>query len=404
MTKIIPLQPVYLTDRSRIVTRGECRRRRYLTYDFDVNGAPLGIQRRSVSLPLLDGSELHEGHALLLKGQPLEKVVAAIRASYAETVHSKGVHGEADPDQLIREQTSLLEAMLRAFELEWLPRILDEYEVLDIELPRQWEMVPGLKMSLRLDTFLRRRGDNALVTLDYKSMAYMREGWARKMERSRQTALYTLAASELLGEPVEIAYLATAKGTRRTDTAKSSPFFEQKIQASPYLYAYALRGDVGTVYQTAYTSKKGYKKIRTYDEMPLADWMDWLWKNERDTVKENFTFIPPLAPTPQQQQRVKALEVREELEYLENVRRYKDMRDRALESGNEILLAQADEYLDLIAAPRNEENCFKYGAEYACPFESDVCFNEGSLDNVLEDGAFVAREPHHATELLEEAA
>jgi hypothetical protein len=51
---IIPL--TYITDRSRIVTREECERKRYLNYDFDINGEPMGIQRRAASLPLLKTS------------------------------------------------------------------------------------------------------------------------------------------------------------------------------------------------------------------------------------------------------------------------------------------------------------------------------------------------------------
>jgi hypothetical protein len=42
-----PLDKPYLTDRSRIVKRADCRRARYLNYDFDIDGEMVGIQRRA---------------------------------------------------------------------------------------------------------------------------------------------------------------------------------------------------------------------------------------------------------------------------------------------------------------------------------------------------------------------
>lgn len=397
------MKTIALIDRSRIVDREDCERKRYLAFDFDLNGTSTpGLQRKEMSLPLLNGDELHIAHARVLGGQAVETVVAQIIASYRTRVKARGVFGEQNPDHLIAEQSMMLEGMLRAFVYEWLPRILEEYDIVSIEKPQRWEIHPGLLVSFRFDVVLRRKADGQLVILDYKSMPYIKEDWGPRMENSRQTTLYVLAAQEMFGEPVEIAYLGTVKGTWRKDTARSSPFFEQKIQATPYLYAYALKGGAGTVYQTAYTSKKGFQKIRTYEEMPLKEWMDWLWKNERQTVKEQFVFNPPYAQTPVQMERIKRLVVHEELEYLANVEKYHAMRDEALRTGNETLLAKAQEFLDLIAAPMRDESCLKYGLDSKCQFYG-LCHNEGSLDNVMYDGEFEPREPHHVT-LGEEAA
>jgi hypothetical protein len=393
---------IQLIDRSRIVDRENCERKRYLAFDFDLNGSTTrGIQRKEMSLPLLNGDELHIAHARVLGGQDIDSVVKQIMTSYESRVKTRGIYGEANPTQLIREQSNLLSAMLIAFAYVWLPRILDEYDVVTIEKPERWEIAPGLMVSFRFDTMLRRKSDGQLVTLDYKSMPYISEGWAQKMERSRQTSLYVAGAQELYGEPVEIAYLGTVKGTWRKDTARSSPFYEQKIQASPYLYAYTLKGGVGDVYQTAYTSKKGFQKVRTYEEMPIREWMDWMWHNERDVVNEQFTFVPPFSQTPQEMARIRALVVHEELEYLENIDRYHAMRDEALKTGNEALLAKAQEFLDLVAAPMRDEHCFIYGMENKCAFYN-ICHNEGAMENVMDDGEFEAREPHHVT--LQEAA
>jgi hypothetical protein len=391
---------IYLTDRSRIVTREECERKRYLNYDFDVFGEPMGIQRREASLPLLNGTEIHEAHAKVLAGYDIEKTVAEMRERYQKTFDARGVYTSDDSEHLLAEQMNMLEALLRAFARLWMPRILAEYDVVNIEQSHDWQLAPGLVQKLRFDTMVRRKSDKALIILDWKSMKYISEAWALKLERSRQTSLYTQAAEELYGEPVEIAYVGMVKGAWRKDTAKSSPFFGQKIQATPFLYAYTL--DASDLWQTAYTNRKGFRKVRIADEMPIVKWVDWLFEHEFDTVNAQFTFIPPFNPTPRERRRVKELVVREELSYLADILVYKKMLKKAQETGDGNLLQQAQDYLDFVAAPMRDENCAKYGEENLCSFYH-VCHSEGALDTVLMGDEFEAREPHHGT-TVEEAA
>jgi hypothetical protein len=393
---------VYLTDRSRIVTREGCERKRFLNYDFDIDGEMVGVQKKSSSLPLLNGIEVHEAHARLLAGHDLEEIVASMRERYRDTLALRPILTDEDPKQLQVEQLALLEAMLRAFKRTWLPRILEDYDLVSIEKPMDWKLAPGLVQKLRFDVVLRRKGDGMLIILDYKTMAYPSDSWSKKLERSRQTSLYILAAQELFQEPVEIAYLGLIKGIYAKDTAKASPWYGQRIQKTPYLYAYALMGSVGNVYETEWTNKKGFQKIRTYEAVPggIEEWVDWLWHNKRDKLQEMFVFNPPFAPTQREMQRVRELVVREELEYVARVRAYQAMVRSA--NGDEHMLAKAQEFLDYVAAPMREESCYQYGLDHSCSY-LDVCFNGGALERLLEDGGFEARESHHAT-TLEEAA
>jgi hypothetical protein len=394
---------IYITDRSRIVKREDCERARYLNYDFAIDGSMVGIQRREMGLPQLNGIEIHEAHAKLLasaagfKGYEhytVDLVVAEMRERYKAQVFAKGIYGEANPDELIREQMALLEAMLRTFTLLWLPRILDEYDVVTVEKQMEWSLAPGLKQRLRFDTVLRRKGDGQLVILDYKSMSYISDAWAKKIERSRQTALYITAAQELFGESVEMAYLGMVKGMYRKDTAKSSPWYGQKIQSTPYLYAYRLATDVGDLWEIEWTAKKGYQKVRTYEVQEMKEWVNWLWHNKRNQLNEMFVFNPPFSPTPVEMNRVRELVVREELAYVKRVRVYHQMRDKAIRENNGLLFKQAQEYLDYVVAPMREESCFKYGEANVCQFYG-ICFNQGAYENVLDDPDFEPRVPHH---------
>jgi PD-(D/E)XK nuclease superfamily len=391
------LSIIYLTDRSRVDTREECPRKRYLNYDFEVDGALKGVQRVMHSLPLLNGTEIHEAHAQVLMGEDLDTVVAAMRVRYRAQVEARGVFNEADPEGLISEQLNLLEAMLRAFVALWMPRILDEFTIVGIETPLDWALAPGLVQKLRFDVTARRKSDNQLVIIDFKSMDYLSDVWALKLEVSNQTSLYVEAAEELYGEPVEMAYLAMLKGSWRKDTARSSPFYEQKIQASPYLYAYAIEGNGMTIYQTAYTPKKGYRKVRTYDEMTVKEWVKWLLDNERQMVNDLFVWNPPIAPTLKERHDVRELVIKEELEYVSKVRQYHAMRDEAVATGNEVLAHKAEKFLDVEAAPKRRNTCFKYGNNSQCAFYG-VCFNGGALEGLLDDPTYEVREPHHGTE------
>lgn len=388
---------IYLTDRTRIVTREECERKRYLNFDMDVEGIPLGIQRRSASLPLLNGTEIHEAHAKVLAGQDLDSVVAEMRKRYRDAVELKGIYVSDDVDHMVREQMAMLEALLRAFTRLVLPRILAEYDVVNIEQSHDWELAPGLVQKLRFDSIVRRRNDGMLAILDWKSMKSISEVWEQKLERSRQTALYTQAAEELYGEPVEMMYVGMVKGEWAKDTAKSSPWYGQKIQRTPFLYAYTLDHES---YTTAYTNRKGFHKIRTYEEMPIAKWVEYLFKHEPEVVNEQFTVIPGFAPTLRERRRVKELVIREELKFHNDIELYKELKAKADASGDSILLQQAEDFLDFVAAPLREENCFKYGKDSRCPFYG-LCFNEGAMEHVMVDGEFEAREPHHETTVEE---
>lgn len=390
MSKII-----YLTDRSRIVTREECERKRFLNYDYDVEGEPIGIQRRSTSLPLLNGTEIHAAHAKVLAGQDLDSVVAEMRQRYKETVELKGIYVSDDVDHMVREQMAMLEALLRAFTRLVLPRILAEYDIVNIEQSHDWELAPGLVQKLRFDSIVRRKSDKTLTILDWKSMKSISEAWEQKLEHSRQTSLYTQAAEELYGEPVEMMYVGMVKGAWRKDTAKSSPFYNQKIQSTPFLYAYTLDREN---FQTAYTNRKGFQKIRSYEEMPISKWVDYLFEHEPEVVNEQFTVIPGFAPTLRERRRVKELVIREELKFIEDIERYKELKAKAEKTGDSILLQQAEDFLDFVAAPMREENCYKYGSESRCSFWW-LCFVEGALQHALVDGEFERREPHHETTL-----
>ena len=386
---------IHLIDRSRVDTREACPRKRFLNYDYPVNGQPTGLQPEKPSLPLISGIAIHAAHARLLLGEPLEEVLTSTLGQYREELTTHGLAGLDVTQDVVLQQSMLLEGMLRLWALRRLPVLLRDFRVVSVEQGWRYELAPGLQQTLRLDALLQRYDDGLYFVKDFKTVKYPSEVWAAKFEHNLQTCLYVQAVKDrlpgLTGDPAAqfggILYEGLVKGAFKTDTAKSSPWYGQRIQHSPYTLAYALTGEDGlTVYQTAYTSKKGWRKVRPYDHMSMKDWVENHLQWDEQTCQELFIDVPDICPPTYELERAKRQVVREELQYLKQ-------RDTFLEMSPDA--SGAEEYLDLFA-PLRTDTCSKYGQEYACPFMS-VCFNQGARP--LEDGGFVPRVPHHDTDL-----
>jgi hypothetical protein len=390
-------QVIYLTSRSAIEAREECPAKRFLGYDYPIDGVPTGLQTEEASLPLIDGTWGHVATARALMGEPIDNIMPDIIAGYRAEVLERGVRGELDLDHLIAEQAAMLEGALRGWVKTRLPVLLEEYEFISTEQEWRYMMAPGLAQQLRMDGIARRHADGLLHILDFKFLKYADEIFTLKQEHSLQTSLYVKALTEKTGEYVAgIMYEGIIKGSWRKDTAQSSPWFGQKVQATPFNYAYQLSVDGMDVTQTAYTNRKGYRKIRTYDQMTMRAWVDWLEANEPDTLAKQFMFVPPISPTPGEMERTIARVALEEQEYLRKLGKYLQLNADAEKYGSDVLRAQAETYRELHVAPKREGACFKYGSDFVCPFHRDVCFNENA--NPLEEGGFVARVNHHEEE------
>lgn len=381
-------------------TREECPRQRFLGFDYGEPGdpAPTGLETEAHALPLLSGIAIHAAHARLLAGQPIDTVVRDVISGYVTELNTRGLFNIEVTKELVREQSALLEAMLRTWAVVRLPRILEEYEVESIEQRWDWEMAPGLVERIRMDAILKRRDDGLRHILDYKTVGYPSELFFDQKEHSKQTALYVKALQERTGEPVGgIIYEGLVKGVFKKDTAKNSPWYGQKIQQSPYVLAYALKGEAGSLYQTEYTAKKGWQKVRTFLEMSPKEWVEHhLLRGGEGMVdpRELFIVMPPISPTQAELEEQKDQTVYEETVYHTQLEDYRGVlaRERA---GLE-LPGTAERMLRRFA-PKRPGRCYRYGADHKCKF-IDICWNQGA-EPLAEGSGYVKRKPHHDTDL-----
>lgn len=397
-------------SRSAMVTRGECKRLRYL----QSHHGGTGLSRKARSLPLIDGIYLHEGLATLLMagvaapetigtGLLVDEIMPDLGARFKAEAEAQGVHGAEDLDFLIAEQLCLLECILRAFDYVRLKAILAEYEPVAVEKEWAWQLASWLAQPLRMDAILERRDDQMLVILDFKSVGYPSESWVRKFEHDDQTVSYTLAVEETFKRPVGgLIYEGLVTGGRKRDMAKASPFFGRKVQNSPYCYGYKLSGG-GTgvdIYQTAYTSAKGWRKIAAWQEMAPKDWFEKVLKPEeasKGLLSGLFIVNPPIQPTPAEQHEWRDEQSLQELQFFRGL---DDLSASKASGGSE------GEFKHLLNRhfPKNRSRCHRFGEDHTCEMY-EVCWNETVAEDPVASGLYEARIPHHTgPEQGEEAA
>jgi hypothetical protein len=403
----VKIDGINYISRSEGVTRQNCRRRRLIENDLDGHGYRL----KAGSVPLLGGQGFHSGHALLLGHysgykpldftpfpDPIAYVLDKVLAEYKSEVLEAGVRSLSDPEVAftIEEQQTMLEGVMRGWVEYRLPRILEDYSVMEIEQQWLWKLGDGIYLPMRQDAILRRKFDGLLYIMDYKGIPYGdTDSWQLKHESSDQTVLYITALEERTGEPVGgIFYEGLVRGQWKKETAKFSPFSGQKIQMSPYCYGYGnFDGEYPSAennwanVQGAYTNRKGWGKFRVRDRFTVPEWLEVL---KRDAVlPELFISMEPVNPTPEFRQRIRRQRYMNEVRYLTDLEKFNQLRE---EKGLDHPDTQI--HLDLFAEQNNEE-CPRYGGEYKCPNLPFCTSPGGGLDLFATDEQFVPREPHH---------
>jgi hypothetical protein len=397
---------VYVTSRSNISDEKSCPRLGFLSEDFDGHGYQLKAQR----VPLLSGTHEHDALAKILGhysglhplegSDPVETVIELVRENYTKEILEAGVRDLNDDEVVftMQEQLTMLEGMTRGWVALRLPRILDEYDVVEIEKDHMWELGPGVIIPIKRDVLLRRKLDGMHGILDYKGAADVDDNWQRTHENSDQTVLYIEATEEMLGERTfGMIYEGLVRGRWRTDTAKGSPFYQKKIQQSAYCYGYQnLDGEV-PLRQSAYTNRKGFGKFRVADEiaaghLTMPEWLDIL--DEERVLPELFvTMGAPVNPPPEFRSRIRRQIVLRQQRRIEDLHRFNQLRER-------LGLDHPDVQMQLdLMAPQNTDRCFKYNFDNRCQFAEICTMPGGGLDQLAVDEQFMPRKPHHEIDL-----
>lgn len=275
-------QRIYI-DRSRIITRERCPRRRFLEYHQD----GMGIQPSRTPLAIAVGGAVHSGLAVLLQRSQMATLedeavtaalaefsqhqaaieidtgeLAAMQPTVAADVFQRQVITQAaelgmdaaavaglarDPAAarsefdryLFAEQSALVEALVRAYSRRRLQPLLSQFEVLEVEREGSWMLScwdagketvhPSplyqpdeyeLWFMSRPDALLRERQTNELYLLSYKTTATWDVRKARDIEHDMQGLSEGVEVERRLGEWWQLLHAAKAQGQDVSNTTK----------------------------------------------------------------------------------------------------------------------------------------------------------------------------------------
>lgn len=372
-------------DRSRIVTRQECEMSRYLGYHAQGKGLTTPAPKHALVLGLC----IHTGVETLFITADVEMAVNTMKAYYSKE------HPLTDENAFLwHEQWWLVEGLLRGFHRVRYPLIMEDFEVVETEVEREVELVPGVHLMVRFDVVLRRKGDGLLVVFDYKTLSYLTEDWQKQHEISLQTLLYTWAARQIFKSEsgIGIQYEGLLKGLKKKETARGSQFFEQRIQQSPFCYAWHLES--AGLWQTTWPhNAKGWKKVAIWEHFTPAEWHEALVREGK--LNELFPVIPVVLPTQHDQEAAISQALRAEMDFQGRLQELAQNIQSRVVGGEDA--EERRVYWERILFEQTKGRCYKYGLDNGCPFIG-YCFNESAALAPLEHG-FIERTPHHDAEM-----
>lgn len=332
--------PQILTSNSAYGSYMKCPRARWWGYEALNAAGSRGWERKSLSLPLATGSWCHrmvQGLFTIALGGDMSawlaeidpeaqtaitsfpEVISEAVAGYLDEARIRGLdlglqmNGSIPEEQLaertIAEQAALLEAFSWAFLRVRLPRILEEYELVDVEREEVSLLSADVGLQGRCDAVLRRRLDQKLFIYNLKTSGNPDKRWQDAWQVDGQLMTETLAVERRLSERVYgVVIDGFDKGIRvQVDfqTLKERPKdLAQKWEAqrSRLIYGYKCEETVPgrpTLYDWEGTTRKGWEKFAVWEERfeqqggasPVEYWVNWL---PQEQVEAAFVTLPPI--------------------------------------------------------------------------------------------------------------
>jgi hypothetical protein len=370
---------MYYTDRSRILTYQSCPRRRYWAYEH----AGRGIAKKEASLPLALGRAVHEGCAEVLRGHDIETAVGAALASFSSDNPEGPEFGEYS--WFLREQESLVEALVRAFDVKVAPKLRGT--VVEVEQEYVVPLDTGISFMSRADALL--RTDSGLTVLSLKTKAKVDSRDYEIASHDMQSMSEIWAIEQATGRTVDsVQMLWMVKGTRRNER-------QQSFLVHPWMrddglgrveWAYDYYYSCEEPHQIArgkfcqggqrHTLGKGWSQVNIWEIMPIKSWIRVLEDDLRDPLSQLFVWPPEIYRNKQEID-----------DWLEQVRAQE----------NTVLVCSEGLSVLNQAFPQHTERC---DFPTSCQF-IPICFR--GVDP-LNSGLYKWREPNHPAETFTEDA
>lgn len=341
---------------------------------------------------------MHKGLERLLLGDPEDVAASSAVGEFTDRLGSGlALEPRENASQVYAEQASLVEGLVRVYARRGLPRLLEEYEVLEVEREDNLEVAPGVILMARADGLLRKCSNGQLFVLSFKTAKHYTNQHSSDGSHDVQGLSESAIIESRLGQEVTgtlMVYLV--KGDRSEYPPDSGTY----IQSSPLVHPWVRSSAGGSVgvgdlahsfkwrdTTGGHTLGKGWYRGNIEDYMPISEWITLLDENkiqpEAGDILESLIVQPP----PYMRRRSEAQDWLEQTAGLGN--RIK-LDAEALSS--ELGFRDKGHALNVLF-PQNRRSC---DWPSKCPFQ-DICF--GPAGEPLESGLYKEREPHHEREI-----
>lgn len=196
-----------LFDRSRVVADWDCKRKRYLGYEYGGKG----LAGETLALELYMGIVIHDAMSAIARGFNIDEIAIAAQAQMLEALRGADTTG-TDPETYAQEQAALVEGLIRGFYKHMWPKIQVQYKVILVEQEMLLPIVPVDKGIIGMENpdlgfmskpdLLLDDANNDLWYLEYKSTSSVKDDWINSWTTAVQVHSSIKAAEHVLGRQV----------------------------------------------------------------------------------------------------------------------------------------------------------------------------------------------------------
>lgn len=373
-----------VSHRSRVEHFQRCDRRGYYNHLYNNRG----ISRKGFDPDQLMGQCVHTGLESLLKGSSEDEAANDAIIRFCKDIEA----GDLAPQMVETAggfeavkfnpaqrtfMVSLVEALVRGWARTRLPKIKEEFEILDVEMEEVVQLSPEVTFLTRSDFIARRRVDSSLFVFNFKTVKWPDGMWRKKFHYDQQTL------SELLGPEARygkkfggVIIEGLVKGTKNIEYPKGSGI---RYNNSPLLWAWVgpdnspFPADLKITYD--WTDSEGkprrlgpsYTRVPASMVMPIREWVDKVEREQPLLLEGQFVTLPPVLRSDPEMESWKTSTIYREMEIQLGL---------SVLENNPSSLAILDQQF-----PKNtsDGNCLGFG-ETTCPFFS-ICWEGASPDD-----------------------
>lgn len=263
--------PLRFFSHSRVDADQTCERKRYLGSEW----GETGLEAITGGWDANFGNILHGYLETLAKTGSMDALSAR-----QDTLLSAREYKLHDPEQW----AALAEGLLRGFVRSVWPRWMAEYEILETEKLRKWEVEPGYVFRFKQDLLLKNRFNGSITYVDYKSTSSDDPKWIASWAKHPQmhSSMYSLRQLDI---PVEQCLVqGLFKGWKDKKTKDQTSIFTRGWVNREYAMT--------PQYSYTYQRSKGWEPFSTFDE--FEDLSDWVANMPDDILVQQYPVTGPI--------------------------------------------------------------------------------------------------------------